>query len=171
MLEIRNNTVVKCHYSLREGSAGGELIESTEGAAPLTYIQGVGDMIPPFEQNMTGKKAGDDFSFFIKSEDAYGNYDDTKVQDIPYAAFKLDEGTNVRDIFEPGTFIPLKDENGEETFVTVIDAMPEAVRLDFNHPMAGVDLYFSVRVTDVRAATQDEVAHGHVHGGDDGIIH
>lgn len=170
MLEITNNTVVKCHYSLREGSASGELIESTEGAAPLTYIQGVGGMIPPFEQNMTGKKAGDDFSFFIKSEDAYGNYDDTKVQDIPYAAFKLDEGTNVHDIFEPGTFIPLKDENGEETFVTVIDTMPEAVRLDFNHPMAGVDLYFSVRVADVRKATPDEVAHGHVHG-DDGIIH
>ena len=78
MLEITNNTVVKCHYSLREGGASGELIESTEGAAPLTYVQGVGNMIPPFEQNMLGKKAGDDFSFFIKSEDAYGNYDDRR---------------------------------------------------------------------------------------------
>ena len=94
---VENNKVVLCHYTLREGDAAGQLIESTEGGEPLGYIHGVGMMIPLFEHNLSGKKAGDEFAFGIAAEDAYGEYDDEALTEIPKTAFNL-EGVNPDDV-------------------------------------------------------------------------
>ena len=169
-MTIENNKVVKCHYVLRDGTPTGELIESTEGAEPLSYIQGIGAMIPTFEQQLAGKQKGDEVAFPVKAADAYGEYQKDLVQEIPFAAFKFEEGQNPHDIFTPGEVLPLNDEQGNQFLATVIDTDEQAVKVDMNHPMAGVDLYFTVHVEDVREATPDELSHGHIHG-DGGIIH
>ena len=160
---IDNNTVVLCHYTLREGDASGELIESTEGGEPLGYIHGIGMMIPLFEQNLTGKQAGDDFAFGIPAGDAYGEYDDEAKSEIPKEAFNLGD-MNPDDVFIEGEVLPLQDENGNMLQGVIVAVSPTTVTVDFNHPMAGVDLYFTGQIDSVRTATAEELAHGHVHG-------
>jgi FKBP-type peptidyl-prolyl cis-trans isomerase SlyD len=160
---IENNKVVLCHYTLREGEAAGPLIESTEGSEPLGYIHGIGMMIPLFEQNLAGKKAGDAFEFGIKAADAYGEYDETAAAMIPKNAFNL-EGLNPDDIFIEGEILPLQDEHGQMMQGLIVKVNPDTVEVDFNHPMAGIDLYFTGQVDNVREATAEEITHGHVHG-------
>ncbi len=160
---IENNKVVLCHYTLREGDAAGQLIESTEGGEPLGYIHGVGMMIPLFEQNLMGKKAGEEFAFGIAAADAYGEYDDEALAEIPKAAFNL-EGVNPDDVFVEGEVLPLQDENGQAMQGIIVDVSETTVKIDFNHPMAGVNLYFIGHVDTVRDATAVELEHGHVHG-------
>ncbi len=160
---IANKTVVLCHYTLREGTETGQLIESTEGGEPLGYIHGIGMMIPLFETNLEGKQAGDAFSFGIKAADAYGEYNEEDVAEIPKAAFNL-EGITAEEVFVKGEILPLEDENGNQMQGIIMEVTDETVVVNFNHPMAGTDLYFTGHVQGVRAATDIEIAHGHVHG-------
>jgi FKBP-type peptidyl-prolyl cis-trans isomerase SlyD len=160
---IANNQVVLCHYTLREDSINGSLIESTEGGEPLGYIQGIGMMLTNFEQNLEGKRAGDTFSFGIEAADAYGEYDEEGIAEIPLEAFDLD-GQNPQDVFIEGEVVPLNDEQGNPLMATVLGLTDKIVKLDLNHPMAGVDLYFTGRIVVVRPATESELEHGHVHG-------
>ena len=130
---IENNKVVLCHYTLREGEAAGQLIESTEGGEPLGYIHGVGMMIPLFEQNLAGKNAGDEFAFGIAAADAYGEYDEEAVTEILKAAFNL-EGVNPDDIFIEGEMLPLQDENGnpmQGIIMEVLLQQPRSARNTF----------------------------------------
>jgi FKBP-type peptidyl-prolyl cis-trans isomerase SlyD len=166
---IANNTVVLCHYTLREGTETGPLIESTEGGEPLGYIHGVGMMIPLFETNLAGKQAGAEFSFGIKAADAYGEYNADAAEEIPKAAFNL-EGVVAADIFVEGEILPLEDQDGNQMQGIITQVNEETIVVDFNHPMAGVDLYFTGHVQSVREATPIEIAHGHVHG-EGGIQH
>ena len=160
---IEQNKVVLCHYTLRESTAGGQLIESTEGSEPLGYIHGIGMMIPLFEQNLEGKAAGDSFEFGIPAADGYGEYDAESVAEIPKAAFNLGE-MNPDDVFVEGEMLPLQDENGNMMQGIIAEVKGDTVIVDFNHPMAGVDLYFIGQVAGVRDATAEEIEHGHVHG-------
>jgi FKBP-type peptidyl-prolyl cis-trans isomerase SlyD len=160
---VEANRVVLCHYTLREGDATGQLIESTEGGEPLGYIHGIGSMIPLFEENLAGKKAGDAFAFGIEAGDAYGEYDADAVTEIPKTAFNL-EGLNADDVFVEGEILPLQDENGNLMQGIIAQVNPQTVTVDFNHPMAGVDLYFTGHIAEVRLAAPEELAHGHVHG-------
>ena len=160
---VENNKVVLCHYVLRESEAAGQLIESTEGGEPLGYIHGVGMMIPLFEENLAGKIAGDDFAFGIKAADAYGEYDEEAMAEIPKTAFNLGD-VNGDDIFVEGEILPLQDENGQTMEGIIMEVTPETVKVDFNHPMAGIDLFFTGHIQSVRDATAEEIAHGHVHG-------
>jgi FKBP-type peptidyl-prolyl cis-trans isomerase SlyD len=166
---IANNTVVLCHYTLREGSETGPLIESTEGGEPLGYIHGIGMMIPLFETNLAGKQAGDAFSFGIKAADAYGEYNENAAEEIPKAAFNL-EGVVADDVFVEGQVLPLEDQDGNQMQGIITQVSAETIVVDFNHPMAGVDLHFVGHVQGVRAATQLEITHGHVHG-EGGVTH
>ena len=160
---IEQNKVVLCHYTLREGTAGGQMIESTEGSEPLGYIHGIGMMIPLFEQNLEGKAAGDSFEFGIPAADGYGEYDAESVAEIPKAAFNLGE-MNPDDVFVEGEVLPLQDEKGNMMQGIIAEVKGDTVIVDFNHPMAGVDLYFTGQVAGVRDATAEEIEHGHVHG-------
>jgi FKBP-type peptidyl-prolyl cis-trans isomerase SlyD len=160
---IDKNKVVTLHYQLRRDDSAGELIEETFGRDPLVFLYGAGQMIPKFEQELSGKKAGDSFDFDIDSEDAYGDYDPEAVIPLPKTSFIID-GELATHLLVPGKTIPMRDQNGRELIGTIQRIENESVIMDFNHPMAGVDLHFSGQIESIREATETELSHGHVHG-------
>ncbi|MBK6932364.1 MAG: FKBP-type peptidyl-prolyl cis-trans isomerase [Saprospirales bacterium] len=160
---IEEKKVVLVHYTLTEGTAEGEMIESTQGREPLGFIYGVGMMIPDFESNIKGLKAGDVFAFGIKAVDAYGEYDESALVEVPKSMFEMD-GKIPDGLLEVGNTIPLTDQQGNRFQGAVAWVGLDKVKLDFNHPMAGVDLYFAGHVEMVRDADPSELEHGHVHG-------
>jgi FKBP-type peptidyl-prolyl cis-trans isomerase SlyD len=162
-MEIEKNSVVSLHYTLRADTAEGTLIEETFGADPLVFLYGAGQMIPEFERQLLGKKAGENFSFGISSAEAYGEFDPDSVVMLPISTFVIN-GKLAEDLLQPGNMIPMSDEHGNRLRAIIREVRPDGVVVDFNHPMAGQDLYFTGVIESVRAATQSEVAHGHVHG-------
>ncbi len=160
---IEANKVVSVHYTLTEGTAEGQLVETTEGKEPLLFIFGTGMMIPDFEHNLAGKKVGDKFSFGIAADKAYGPYDQAALIEVPRAIFEED-GKVPDGLLEIGNMLPLQDQDGNQLTGMVAAVGEEKVKLDFNHPMAGVDLYFTGHVAALRDADPSELAHGHVHG-------
>ncbi|HMX41671.1 MAG TPA: FKBP-type peptidyl-prolyl cis-trans isomerase [Saprospiraceae bacterium] len=162
-MQIAPNKVVSVHYTLTEGTADGQLVESTNGQDPLAFIYGVGMMIPEFEKNLAGMKTGDRFSFGIVAANAYGEYDDAALVEVPKNAFEH-EGKIPDGLLEVGNVLPLTDQEGNHFQGMVAHVGADTVKIDFNHPMAGVDLYFTGHVEGVRDADPSELAHGHVHG-------
>lgn len=160
---ISKNTVVSLHYKLQENDPGGELIEETFGGEPLVFLYGAGNMIPEFEKQLSGKQAGEAFAFGIKSNEAYGEFNPEAVVPLPIDSFMID-GKLAEDLLEIGRVIPMRDGNGNQLYGTVEQVDTQEVIVNFNHPMAGVDLYFTGIVKEVRTATESEIAHGHVHG-------
>ena len=162
-MKIDKHKVVTLHYKLQENNAEGDMVEQTFGAEPLVFLYGVGAMIPKFEQELSGKEEGDQFAFGIKSEEAYGEYNPEAIASVPKQAFVVD-GKVAEDLMQVGRVIPMRDQEGNQLLGTVMEIGDEQVKMNFNHPMAGVDLYFSGRVENVRDATAEEIEHGHVDG-------
>ena len=108
---IEPKKVVSVHYTLTEGTADGQLVESTNGGQPLVFIFGIGSMIPDFEKNLNGMKAGDQFSFGIPAAQAYGEYDDTALVEVPKNMFEMD-GKIPDGLLEIGNMLPLTDQQG-----------------------------------------------------------
>lgn len=162
-MDIAVNKVVSVHYTLTEGTPEGQLVETTNGGEPLVFIYGIGMMIPDFEKNLVGMKSGDKFAFGIPAASAYGEYDETALVEVPKNMFEMD-GKIPDGLLEVGNMLPLTDQNGNHFQGMVAWIGLDKVKIDFNHPMAGVDLYFSGHVENVREAEPAELEHGHVHG-------
>ena len=160
---IDKHAVVSLHYKLQEDNESGDLIEETTGGKPLVFLFGVGQMLPSFEENLEGKKAGDKFAFRLESQNAYGPYEPESVVPVPKTIFMVD-GKLKEELLVVGNTIPLQDQAGRQLVGKVVEVHEEQVILDFNHPMAGVNLYFSGHIESLRAATESEIEHGHVHG-------
>jgi len=160
---IEPNKVVSVHYTLTEGTADGQLVESTTGGEPLAFIYGVGMMIPDFEKNLSGMKLGDTFAFGIAAASAYGIYDETALVEVPKNMFEVD-GKIPDGLLEIGNMLPLTDQEGNHFQGMVAWVGLDKAKIDFNHPMAGVDLFFTGHVENVRDAEPAELEHGHVHG-------
>ncbi|WP_196889372.1 peptidylprolyl isomerase [Aureivirga sp. CE67] len=154
--------VVTVNYKLFKDNAEGELIESTEGKKPLVFLTGVQQMIPEFENNIKDLKAGDDFAFGIKSENAYGTRREDAVIELAKDMF-MHEG-NVIEQLVVGAILPLQDQNGNVLPAKVLSINEETVTMDLNHPLADQDLYFVGKIEEVREATSEELDHGHAHG-------
>jgi len=163
-MNIQQNTVVSLHYSLRDGSAEGELIEETFGGEPLTFIFGIGQMIAGFEANLNGKNTGDSYGFLLSPEEAYGAVDTEALVEVPIENFADENGNVDRDYLVTGAPIHMTDEDGHRYRGIVAEVKLNTVIVDFNHPMAGKSLYFSGEILSVRPATESELDHGHVHG-------
>lgn len=161
-MEINSNKVVSLTYSLHHNDAEGELMQEVKETEPYVFLFGVKQTLPEFEQNLNGKKAGEEFSFGIKSENSYGDRDEEQIVDLPKNIFMIDG--KLADVVQPGHYVPLNDNEGNAMQGLVLEVTEEHVKMDFNHPMAGMDLYFSGKILDVREATQEEIDHGHVHG-------
>jgi len=161
-MTIENNHVVAVSYILHTIEEDGSkiLVEETTAENPLTFLYGVGMMIPKFEQNILGLKAGDKASFIIQAEEAYGEKDPNSIVQLPIDMFQ-ESGTPPL-----GAILPLSDGQGNNFQAFVLEVTPEAVVADLNHPMAGKVLDFQVEIVNTRPATEEELAHGHAHGAD-----
>jgi FKBP-type peptidyl-prolyl cis-trans isomerase SlyD len=158
----QKDKVVSIIYELRSGSAEGEVVEALTPDHPLTCLFGTGGLLPKFEENLDGLAAGDHFEFLLHSEDAYGPVVESAIVHVPKSVFVID-GTIDEELMRIGNTVPMMDSEGRRLNGKVIAVEGDAVRMDFNHPMAGNDLYFKGKVTDVRSATREELAHGHIH--------
>lgn len=162
-MQIEKNKVVSITYKLSEAGNRAEVIQEVDADQPLVFLFGVGQLLPKFEENLVGKQKGDSYEFDLFHMDAYGPLDAEAVVDIPIDVFIVD-GKLAEDMLVIGGMVRLRDQEGRLLQGTVLQRGLETVKVDFNHPMAGKDLHFSGTVTDVREATADEIAHGHVHG-------
>ena len=154
-MNVAADTVVCIDYTLTDDT--GEVIDSSDGE-PLEYIQGHGQLVPGLEREMEGKKAGDAFKISIAAADGYGEHDPSRVVQV--------ERAELPDDLEPEIGMELSTEgpDGESITLWITDISPSGITLDGNHPLAGQTLHFSIEVRKVRAATAEELSHGHVHG-------
>ena len=162
-LTIEKNSVVSVNYTLTEKTSGAQ-VEQTSKEHPFVFIFGNGGLLEDFETNLKGKKAGDTFDFFIEHSRGYGLRDEQHVVMIPIDAFTAEDGSFDDENVKEGVTLPMVDNDGNRLYVKVMEITAEHVKMDFNHPLAGTDLHFVGEILDVRAATADEIAHGHVHG-------
>ena len=153
-MQIAQNTVVSIDYTLTNDE--GDVLDTSSGAEPLTYIQGQGQIIPGLESALVGRSIGDSFRIRIPPNDAYGEHDPELVQQARREQFSGEAP-------EVGMQVDASGPDGHET-LTVVAVEGDVVTLDGNHPLAGVTLTFEVTVVGVRAATSQELAHGHAHG-------
>lgn len=158
-MEAAKNRVVTINYTLKDNDD--QVIDSSEDREPLSYIHGIGQLIPGLEQALEGKEPGSEVSVSLNPEEGYGERDESMVLDVPREQF---EGT---DQVEPGMQFQAQTEDGMR-ILTVLESGDQEVTVDANHPLAGVTLNFEVEVVDVRDADQEEVEHGHIHGEGDG---
>lgn len=152
-MNIAQNTVVTMHYTV--STTDGTEIDSSRSGEPMMHLQGSQYLIKGLEDSLTGRTAGDKYEIEVSPENAYGERHEQLVQTVPKTLFG-DNEVNVGMTFRAQT------DDGEQT-VMVIDATEEEVVVDGNHPLAGVELKFDVEILDVRAATDEEIAHGHAH--------
>lgn len=163
-MNAQKDNVVSIVYELRSGSPKGEVVEALSPQNPLTFLFGTGGLLPKFEENLSGLTAGDDFEFLLNSEDAYGPVVESAIVHVPMSVFEVDGQLN-QELLKIGGMVPMMDSEGRRLNGKVLAIEGEAVKMDFNHPMAGNDLHFKGQITEVRQATEEELSHGHVHGG------
>lgn len=155
MTQVSQNKAVYFNYTLTNDN--GDTLDQSNGQ-PLAYLHGFGNIIPGLENALLGKSAGDKLTVTVEPADAYGEYSSDAVQEVPRANF---QGV---DNIEAGMQFQSQTEDGHVMLVTVRDVQDDIVVVDANHPLAGERLTFDVEVTEVRDATEEELAHGHVHG-------
>ena len=154
-MHIKKNTVVAIDYTLTDKN--GEIMDSSKGGEPLSYIHGNGNLIPGLEKELEGKEPGDSFKVSISPEEGYGVRDEKHVQVLSRDAFKEVESLEV------GMQFQVRHEEGNQ-IITIIDIDGDKVTIDGNHPLAGETLNFDITVVSTRKATKEELEHGHVHG-------
>ena len=159
--------VVAVSYELHvdDGENGKEFMEQVPKEEPFYFLFGAGNVLPALEDAIHGKVAGDIFEVFIDFENGYGDYDDSKKVIVPKSAFK-EEGKKNKDILKVGNVIPMKDDQGNQLRGEVLKVDYKGVHMDFNSPLAGLDLYFKGEIIEIREATPEEISHGHAHGPD-----
>lgn len=166
-MTIEKNKVVSVSYALtaRKGLSLEEMqVEKTDAAHPFTFLFGMGQLLPEFEKNLSGKKSGDKFDFFIPAANGYGIRNEKYVMDLPIDSFKDENGVLNLNEIRVGNVLHMSDHNGNHLQGEVKEVTAVHVKMDFNHPLADHELHFKGEVLEVRAATADEIAHGHVHG-------
>jgi len=153
---VQNGVVVSMEYSLQ---VDGETIDSSQGQDPLEFLTGHGNIISGLEREMIGMKVGESKDVVIAPKDGYGEYDDEAYLDVPQDQFPGD--MNIKE----GLELTVRNDDGEGRYARVDSIVEGTVRLNFNHPLAGDELHFSVKVVGLRAPTDEELDHGHVHQG------
>ena len=150
-MPIATNDVVTIHYTLRDDAD--KVIDSSSGGEPLAYLHGHGNIIPGLERELAGKSVGERLTVRVPAAEGYGEYDRALVQKVPRRALK--GIANLK--------FGMRQQAGHQA-VTVTHIAGDMVTLDGNHPLAGQNLHFDVEIAAVRPATEEELAHGHVHG-------
>jgi FKBP-type peptidyl-prolyl cis-trans isomerase SlyD len=152
-MQIADKSVVSFEYTLKDDD--GKVLDTSDGRDPLTYLHGSGNIIPGLEKALAGKSAGDSLELTVGPEEGYGRRDEAMIRNIPVR--KLSDknpvaGRRYRAQLEEGVAI-----------VVVQSIKGDYAVVDANHPLADKTLHFSIKITEVRAATEEELQHGHVH--------
>jgi|BarGraIncu00222A_1022003.scaffolds.fasta_scaffold01520_3 FKBP-type peptidyl-prolyl cis-trans isomerase SlyD len=158
-MKITANKAVSAEYELYvDGETEGELelMEKATSEQPLSFVYGLGMMLPKFEENLFGLEVGDKFDFVINTEDGYGEYDDESVLDLDRAIFEIDGKLDEEMIYE-GNVVPLMDNEGNRINAQVVTITDTHVKVDLNHPLAGETLHFKGSVLEVREASEKEL--------------
>ena len=155
-MTIQNNKVVTMHYHLT--NADGEVLDSSRGSEPLSYLHGAGHIVPGLERALTSLDVGATTTVQLAPIEAYGEYNADMVQHVPQEAL-----AGIDDL-EIGMQLQAQDPNGQTFVVYVTEIRDDVIVVDANHPLAGVDLTFDIEIVAVRDATEEELSHGHVHG-------
>ncbi|MCB8983823.1 MAG: peptidylprolyl isomerase [Ardenticatenaceae bacterium] len=155
-LKVADDLVVSMHYTLTLDD--GEVVDSSVKGDPLQFLQGFGQIIPGLEKELYGMAIGDNKQVVVAAADGYGEVDPDAFQVVPRSIFPeeldLEEGMGLR----------MRDQATGQLIETYIaEIRPEEVLLDFNHPLAGEVLTFDIEITGIRPASDEELAHGHVH--------
>jgi FKBP-type peptidyl-prolyl cis-trans isomerase SlyD len=151
---VQDGLVVSIEYKLTVDS---EILDSSDDAGPLQFLAGYGNIVPGLEREMIGMKIGESKDVVVEPADGYGEFDEEAFMDVPRNEFPSDLK------IEEGVELNVTDEDGENQYARVESINADSVRLDFNHPLAGAELYFIVKVVALREPTKEELDHGHVH--------
>jgi FKBP-type peptidyl-prolyl cis-trans isomerase SlyD len=156
-MKIENNKMVSLIYELREGDSEGRILETLNENRPLTFVYGTGRLLPFFESNIIALANGDLFAFTLKAEVAYGERREDMIIDVPVSIFETDGKIN-EEICYVGNEVPMMDTKGNPLNGVINEITATYVKMDFNHPMAGLDLFFTGKIVDVRDATDHELS-------------
>ncbi len=158
-MTIENNKLVTVMYKLHVKQEDGEmeLMEETTPEQPLKYFHGLGMMLPKFEEKLAGLKEGDTFEFMLATADAYGEYEDESIVDLPRNIFEIDGKLDEERVFE-GAVVPLMDNEGNRINAEIVEIKADTIQVDFNHPLAGEDLYFSGSIVSIEQPSDEELA-------------
>jgi FKBP-type peptidyl-prolyl cis-trans isomerase SlyD len=155
-MKVSKDSVVSLEYRLHLGD--GKVIDESEPGQPLAYMHGRGQIVPGLEGQLEGMAAGESKKVVVSPSQGYGEHDPRGLQEVPRAMFPPDAQ------LRPGLSITAQTADGDVIPITIRELKGETVVVDLNHPMAGKTLHFDVTVREVRAATEEEMAHGHAHG-------
>ncbi len=162
-MKVGKNKVVTLTYTLHANDENGEIIQKVDESRPFVHLFGVGTLLPDFEKNLEGLEPGDEFAFSLTAEQGYGKSNPEMILDLDKKIFEIDGKVDENIVFE-GNTITMQDQNGNPIEGKVVNVGENSVKMDFNHPLAGQNLFFKGKILDVREATEEELAHGHVHG-------
>ena len=154
-IKVSDGMVVDLDYTLKVDN---EVVDTSEGKQPIKFIQGQGYIIEGLEKELYGMAVGEDKQVVIPPERGYGMVNEEAILDVPKDEFPEEIP------LQQGTELKVETQEGETMDARITSVAPDSVRLDFNHPLAGKELHFSVKVNEIREATAEEIAHGHVHG-------
>ncbi len=154
-MQVAKDAVVSIDYTLT--GPDGAVIDSSSGREPLPYLHGAGNIIPGLEKALEGKSVGENIKVTVSPEEGYGQLDPKAVQAVPKSAFQ-----GVPEI-KIGMQFRSQGQHGMQV-VTVTKIENDTITVDGNHPLAGVTLNFDVTIKEIRAASKEELDHGHVHG-------
>jgi FKBP-type peptidyl-prolyl cis-trans isomerase SlyD len=152
---VADNVVVSLHYIL---TVNGEMVDSTQGSAPLEYLQGFHNILPALERELTGMACGDSKQVLLPAREAYGEFNPDAFAEIEKGQFPPNFD------FRLGRELRVQDDNGQVHLASIAEIKDEIVRLDLNHPLAGKDLLFKATIAGLRSPTQDELSHGRIGG-------
>lgn len=153
---VQNNVVVSMEYTLHVDN---EEIDSSKGQDPLQFLVGHGNIISGLEREMIGMKVGESKDVVIAPAEGYGEFDEEALMDVPRSAFPKDME------IEEGSELTVRDDSGQSRYARVDTIEGDNVTLNFNHPLAGDELHFNVKVVGLREPTAEELDHRHVHQG------
>lgn len=154
---VQKDVVVSMEYTLHVEN---EEIDSSNGQDPLQFLVGHGNIISGLEREMMGMRVGESKDVVIQPSDAYGEFDEEAFMEVPRGAFPKEIPV------EEGAELTVKDDAGQSRYARIEAINGDNVTLNFNHPLAGDELHFNVKVVELREPTSEELQHGHVHQGD-----
>ncbi len=156
-MKIGKNKMVSLTYDLHYDDAAGELIEQATSEKPLSFVFGAGLMLPKFEEHLEGFEVGNPFEISLQDVDAYGELDENAIVDLPKHIFFI-EGEFDEEIVSVGNTVPMMSTGGQRLNGLVLEITDDIVKMDFNHPLAGENLFFKGQITEVREASDEEIA-------------